>query len=148
MLIYLSFTNACVVSTIFHFRCGCMALPHSKRLGLKYVVVHFRNDVVWSSHLMLSIANRSEGCRAWVLLNYRLLWSDFLLNKSKEVGKRGLQYRTKLSRANSQSEIVINRSHSNPKRANYKSKQSYKYQNSVASFVQVINRHKSSSQSS
>ncbi len=43
-LICLSFTNACVVSTIIIFRCGRMAPPHSKRLGLKHVIVHFRNE--------------------------------------------------------------------------------------------------------
>ena len=43
-LICLSFTNACVVSTIIIFRCGRMAPPHSKMLGLKHVIVHFRNE--------------------------------------------------------------------------------------------------------
>ena len=43
-LICLSFTNACVVSTIIIFRCGRMAPPHSERLGLKHVIVHFRNE--------------------------------------------------------------------------------------------------------
>ena len=43
-LICLSFTNACVVSTIIIFRCGLMAPPHSKGLGLKHVIVHFHND--------------------------------------------------------------------------------------------------------
>ena len=43
-LICLSFTNACVVSTIIIFRCGRMSPPHSERLGLKHVMVHFRNE--------------------------------------------------------------------------------------------------------
>ena len=47
-LMCLSFTNACVVSTIVNtiiiFRCGRIAPPHSKRLGLKYFIVHFCNQ--------------------------------------------------------------------------------------------------------
>ena len=43
-LICLSFMNACVVSTIIIVRCGRMAPPHSKSLGLKHVIVHFRNE--------------------------------------------------------------------------------------------------------
>ena len=30
--------------SIINFRCGRMTPPHSKRLGLKHVIVHFRND--------------------------------------------------------------------------------------------------------
>ena len=43
-LICLSFTNAYVASTIIIFRCGRMSPPHSKSLGLKHVIVHFRNE--------------------------------------------------------------------------------------------------------
>ena len=58
-MICLSFTKACVVPTIAHFRCGRMAPPHSKRLGLKYVIVHFRNDLTQSQVIHIQVDNTS-----------------------------------------------------------------------------------------
>ena len=58
-LICLSFTNAYVVSTIITFRCGRMSPPHSKSLGLKHVIVHFRGYYCW---LRYEIDNNMGYC--------------------------------------------------------------------------------------
>ena len=59
-LFCLSFTDARIVSTIILFRCGHMAPTHSKRLGLKHAMVHFRNTMIQVIHIRTSAFHNAK----------------------------------------------------------------------------------------
>ena len=82
-LICLSFTNACVVSTIITLRCGRMAPPHSKRLGLKHVIlVHFRNELNVYTMIQVIHNNNAYECDCEYEYSYLQRTIDYCRHKT------------------------------------------------------------------